>query len=94
MHYRLPLPVSLAQSAASEAVGNGALLSEGRILDVMHKLSVDIGYRIVGTREHLEAEEWLLGELNKYKGVHQLDPAGTQNVEVEIWRQIDDGAHR
>ncbi|CAO1626338.1 unnamed protein product [Parajaminaea phylloscopi] len=94
LHYRLPTPVSLAHSAASEAAGNGALFSEQRVVDIMQKLSVDIGYRIVGTREHVEAEEWLLGELKQYEGVHSLGPDDTHNVEVEIWRQIDDGAHR
>lgn len=63
-------------------------------MGIMEKLSVDIGYRIVGTKEHVQAEDWLLERLRQYEGLHHLGPDSTHNVEVEIWRQIDDGAHR
>lgn len=93
LHYKLPAPITPTQSAASEAAGQGALFSESNVHSLIEKLSVDIGYRIVGTREHVRAEEWLLDELRKYEGTHYLG-AEAGNVQVEIWQQIGDGAHR
>lgn len=65
-------------------------------MQVMDKLAVQIGYRIVGTKEHLEAEDWLEGILRKYEGtIEKKDEIeGDHGVQVEVWKQIEDGAHR
>lgn len=94
LHYKLPAPISAAQSAASELRGEGPLMSEENMLKVMEKISVDIGYRIVGTEGHVRAEEWVLEQLKPYEGVHTLGDGKGGNVEVEIWHQVDDGGHR
>ncbi|KAK0554281.1 hypothetical protein OC846_002164 [Tilletia horrida] len=93
VHNTLPKPRSIQESAASEAQGHGALFSEENSMNVMQKL-VDIGYRIVGTPEHVEAEEWLLKEVRKYEGTHITGTGPGNQTQVEIWQQIGDGAHR
>ncbi|KAK0524242.1 hypothetical protein OC834_003462 [Tilletia horrida] len=93
LHYQLPTPRSAADSAASEAKGQGALFSEENALNVMQRL-VDIGYRIVGTPEHVEAEDWLEKEVRKYEGVHTTGTGPGNQTQVEVWKQIGDGAHR
>lgn len=70
------------------------MFSEENALKIIHKLSKDIGYRIVGTQEHVEAEDWLLSQIEQYKGSHKLGAETGGNVQVEVWRQIDNGAHR
>lgn len=93
LHYKLPTPITHASSLASEAAGRGALFSEQNALEIIKKLSVDIGYRIVGTQEHIAAEDWLFSQVEQYKGTKSLG-GDAGNVQVEVWRQIDDGAHR
>lgn len=64
-------------------------------MQVMDKLAVEIGYRIVGTKEHLEAEDWLEGILRKYEGMKKKEGIqGDHDVQVEVWKQVEDGAHR
>ncbi|KAL9939163.1 hypothetical protein V8E36_001976 [Tilletia maclaganii] len=94
MHYALPTPLTAADSAASEAQGRGALFSEENAMKVMEKLAVDIGYRIVGTPEHVEAEDWLEKEVRKYEGQHRTGDGPGNVTQVEVWKQIGDGAHR
>lgn len=92
-HYQLPTPISALDNAASERAGKGPLFSEGKAMDIISKLSVDIGYRIVGTKQHVDAEEWLLEEVRNYEGLHHLG-GGAGDVQVEVWQQLGDGAHR
>ena len=95
LHYQLPTPITLVASNASESSGQGALFSEEKALDIIHHLSNKIGYRIVGTREHVEAEDWFEAELRKFEGYHAgTNPDGTGGVQVEVFKQIADGAHR
>ncbi|KDN48197.1 hypothetical protein K437DRAFT_255620 [Tilletiaria anomala UBC 951] len=124
-HYSLPTPISLAESRTSEQAGEGALFSEENALRIISKLSDEIGYRVVGTAEHVQAEDWFEAELRKFEGWHPIEldvsAAGSRNasmpqnsaenikesfatnrtargrgqgVEVEVWKQIGDGAHR
>ncbi|PWN45424.1 hypothetical protein IE81DRAFT_320179 [Ceraceosorus guamensis] len=93
-HYYLPQPVTLAQSALSESAGKGALFSEERTFQVMQKLAIDIGYRIVGTKQHVQAEEWLESEIKPLIGWHQTGEGRGNGTQVEMWTQIGDGAHR
>lgn len=90
LHYRLPTPISSLQALESTAK---PLFSEENALSIMEKLSSEFGYRIVGTKQHVDAEDWLMTELQKYEGVHTFND-GQGDVQVEVWKQIGDGAHR
>ncbi|PWN50705.1 hypothetical protein IE53DRAFT_386978 [Violaceomyces palustris] len=69
--------------------------SEGNAVSVMQHLSVDIGYRIVGTRQHIQAEDWVEQVLRRYEGFHETGKDGDgSRTQVEVWKQIGDGAHR
>jgi hypothetical protein len=81
LHYSLPKP-------QAEAPGRFA---EANAMETMRVLAHDFGYRIVGTKEHVDAEEWLEKELRAYEGVHKTQWG---DVQVEVWTQIGDGAHR
>lgn len=103
LHYKLPTPVSVEKSAAVAAAGQPAPFSEENARAVMTHLSQDIGYRIVGTKEHVDAEEWLWERVSAKAGWYPNAPAAGRNstrgerfagVHVEAWRQIDDGSHR
>lgn len=90
LHYRLPTPISSLQALESTTK---PVFSEENALSIMDKLSNEFGYRIVGTKQHVDAEDWLMTELQKYEGVHTFSD-GQGDVQVEVWRQIGDGAHR
>ncbi|PWN18255.1 hypothetical protein BCV69DRAFT_288533 [Microstroma glucosiphilum] len=90
LHYTLPTPVSSLRALEST---NKPMFSEEHAVSVMDKLSTGFGYRIVGTKQHVDAEDWLMTELQKYEGVHTFND-GQGDVQVEVWRQIGDGAHR
>lgn len=69
--------------------------SEANAVDIMQHLSVDIGYRIVGTKEHVQAEDWFEEILRRYEGYHNTGtPDNPGRTQVEVWKQIGDGAHR
>lgn len=69
--------------------------SEANAVDIMQHLSVDIGYRIVGTKEHVQAEDWFEAILRRYEGYHNTGtPEQPGRTQVEVWKQIGDGAHR
>lgn len=102
-HYHLPAPRSIEAASLSDP----AHFSELKALEYISVLSEDIGYRIVGTREHVRAEKWLEGVVKQYEGWHTtvLDDGEAEDVnatrtngqgdtQVEVWTQIDDGAHR
>ncbi|MCO5599089.1 hypothetical protein L7F22_053189 [Adiantum nelumboides] len=107
-HYTLPTPLSIADGSAADG-STRAKFSEEAALDLIRKLSEDIGYRIVGTSEHVEAEHLLEGIVKSYEGWHRTvtleddmgpginvtRPTDTRgDTEVEVWTQIGDGAHR
>lgn len=93
--YHPPIPGVVPANVAGEADKFHELFSEANAVGVMHHLSVDVGYRIVGTKEHVEAESWLEDVLRRYEGVHNTDKDGDGGkTEVEVWKQIGDGAHR
>ncbi|ETS62307.1 hypothetical protein PaG_03384 [Moesziomyces aphidis] len=85
-----------ANAAAGSANGKFyELFSEANAVGVMHHLSVDVGYRIVGTKEHVEAEDWLEDVLRRYEGSHDTGtPDAPGRTHVEVFKQIGDGAHR
>ncbi|KAN0062740.1 hypothetical protein ACQY0O_004935 [Thecaphora frezii] len=74
-----------------------SLFSEANAVSVMHHLSVGIGYRIVGTKQHVDAEDWLEEILRRYEGWHDTgsgEGGDDSRTQVEVWKQIGDGAHR
>ena len=93
--YHPPLPGVVPANQAGESHTFHQLFSEANAVSVMHHLSVDIGYRIVGTKEHLDAEDWLEGVLRRYEGYHDTGtPDSPGRTQVEVYKQIGDGAHR
>jgi hypothetical protein len=95
-HYHLPTPRTMTVSSMTSP----AHFSEVAALDHISVLSDKIGYRIVGTKQHVEAEEWLESIVKQYEGWHRtavdgnatVDPRG--DTQVEVWTQIGDGSHR
>lgn len=65
-HYHLPKPKSIDTNTLDEP----AHFSELKALEHISKLSDDIGYRIVGTKEHVEAEKWIENIVKSYEGWH------------------------
>ncbi|SPC67749.1 uncharacterized protein UHOD_06842 [Ustilago sp. UG-2017b] len=93
--YHPPIPGVVPANAADETDKFHEHFSEGNAVGVMHHLSVDVGYRIVGTKEHLEAENWLEGVLRRFQGYHNTGtPDKPGRTQVEVYKQIGDGAHR
>jgi hypothetical protein len=99
-HYHLPTPLSMDVDSLSTP----AHFSELVALEHISVLSDQIGYRIVGTRQHVEAEQWVESIVKQYEGWHHTveqdsdglnatgDPRG--DTQVEVWTQIGDGSHR
>ncbi|CBQ69193.1 conserved hypothetical protein [Sporisorium reilianum SRZ2] len=93
--YHPPIPGVVPANTAGESQKFHELFSEANAVGVMHHLSVDVGYRIVGTKEHLDAENWLEDVLRRYEGYHNTGtPASPGRTQVEVYKQIGDGAHR
>ncbi len=51
-------------------------------------------YRIIGTREHAEAEEWMLGRLYELKAECDRLAETRGGLECEVMRQVGSGSHR
>ena len=86
-----------AQDASAKDAPITSLFSEANAVSVMQHLSVDVGYRIVGTKQHVEAEDWLEEILRRYEGWHETGTGkdgDNSRTQVEVWKQIGDGAHR
>lgn len=93
-HYDLPPPVSAGEADQAEGLGMPAIFSEEAAMDVMAKLSLDIGYRIVGTQQHVEAEHWLESIVKPLEGWHQTGQGEGNGTQVEVFTQIGNGTHR
>lgn len=66
--------------------------SEANAMLTMQYLSEDVGFRVVGTQQHIDAEVWLEEVLRRFEGTHAT---GTNySTQVEVFRQQSDGAHR
>lgn len=93
--YHPPIPGVVPANQAGETEKFHELFSEANAVGVMHHLSVDVGYRIVGTKEHLNAENWVEDVLRRYEGYHNTGTAENPGqTQVEVYKQIGDGAHR
>ena len=72
-------------------------ISESTILGYSKHLSEDIGYRIVGTREHALGDRWMVEQVERLKGECEKvvrDTVGGRALECEVWRQEGSGSHR
>jgi hypothetical protein len=98
-HYNLPTP----RSIEVDSLTSPAHFSEQAALEHISVLSDQIGYRIVGTKQHVEAEKWVESIVKQYEGWHRtVEGSDAGNVtgdargdtQVEVWTQIGDGSHR
>jgi hypothetical protein len=70
-------------------------ISESRILGVAKTLSEDVGYRIVGTREHALADKWMVQAAEHVKqNCQRIVNKTGRKLECEVWRQEGNGSHR
>jgi hypothetical protein len=103
LHYTLPTPV---QEATNPVTGE-VQFSEESVRKVVRHLASDIGYRVVGTEQEVEAKEYLINELVQLKeqslvAQHRWNghnKAGSQDVSLsfpnfDMWVQVSDGSHR
>ena len=67
--------------------------SEANAMLTMQHLSEGIGYRVVGTQKHVDAEVWLEDVLRRYEGTHATG-GSEYATHVEVFRQQSDGRHR
>lgn len=67
--------------------------SEGNAMLTIQHLAEDIGYRVVGTQQHIDAEKWVQSILERYVGEHDTGD-GAYSTKVELFTQFGDGAHR
>ncbi|KAG0206863.1 hypothetical protein BGX28_001798, partial [Mortierella sp. GBA30] len=92
MHYTLPTPVYEGVDPASGRVQ----FSEENVRRLVRHMTVDIGYRVVGTEQELATKNYLIKELASLKqeaALHSLKGAqGLPNF--DMWVQVGDGSHR
>ncbi|KAL4400413.1 metalloexopeptidase [Malassezia pachydermatis] len=82
-------------SSAQAPIYNGPMhtyFSEANAMMTMQYLSEGIGYRVVGTQQHIDAEAWVESILRRYEGTHATGES--YQTEVEVFKQVGDGAHR
>ncbi|KAF9224242.1 hypothetical protein BS17DRAFT_795711 [Gyrodon lividus] len=70
--------------------------SEATILTYARYLSEEIGYRTPGTREHAEADSWMVRKAEEMKQLCEevLKKEQGRKLECEVWRQEGSGSHR
>ncbi|KAI9572020.1 hypothetical protein HD554DRAFT_2016273 [Boletus coccyginus] len=70
--------------------------SEATILSYAKYLSEDIGYRTPGTREHAEADAWMVHKAGEIKRLCDgvVNKENGRKLECEVWRQEGSGSHR
>ncbi|KAH0836908.1 hypothetical protein J3R83DRAFT_8723 [Lanmaoa asiatica] len=70
--------------------------SENTILSYAKYLSEDIGYRTPGTREHAEADAWMVRKAEEIKRLCEevVNNEKGRKLECEVWRQEGSGSHR
>ncbi|KAF9926426.1 hypothetical protein FBU30_003991 [Linnemannia zychae] len=109
LHYSLPAPVSSADGVLTVDVLTGQKqFSEENVRRVVKHLSEDIGYRIVGTEQDQETQQYLLNEIHtlqlhakkeeiRHSSRATLDSQSATPAsfpKFEVWVQKDDGAHQ
>ncbi|BGP12418.1 hypothetical protein JCM10213v2_000334 [Rhodosporidiobolus nylandii] len=91
LHYALPTPNSDLVDANGTAV-----FSEAKALEYVRDLAAYADgtprYRIVGTKEMVQTDEYLLRKIEEIKAqVVAAHPDG--GMQVEVWHQVGDGTH-
>ena len=71
-------------------------LSEARILAHAQRLSEEIGFRTVGTREHANGDVYVLlqAEALRKQCEEIVRAVPGRKLECEVWHQIGSGSHR
>ncbi|KAF9287320.1 hypothetical protein BGZ68_001980 [Mortierella alpina] len=95
IHYTLPTPVR----ESTNPVTGQVQFSEENVRVIVRHLSEDIGYRVVGTEQELEAKQYLIKELTKLKDEAHIAglrrPAASDALpNFDMWVQVGDGSHR
>ena len=88
-HYKLPEPKTELYDAAGEPQ-----FSEAQALKYCHILADEIGYRIVGTKEHVDSRDWLKTEVIRLIKELEDDPDRNALYEVEMLNHSGEGSHR
>ncbi|KAF9925977.1 hypothetical protein FBU30_004330 [Linnemannia zychae] len=102
LHYTLPQPV---QEPFHPQTGK-VQFSEESVRQVVRHLAGDIGYRVVGTEQEVEAKDYLIKELVRLKeeshvaklrwasGTSLEEDKGMSFPDFDMWVQVSDGSHR
>jgi hypothetical protein len=89
-HYQLPTPLRNLTDASGKAQ-----LSEAAALGYAKHLSENIGFRVVGTKEHATADEWMINTVEAFERqcIEMVQKSG-RKLECEVWHQRGSGSHR
>ncbi|SCV68329.1 BQ2448_450 [Microbotryum intermedium] len=92
MHYALPTP----NASLFAADGTTPLFTETRGMDIIRTLAThpdgEPRYRIVGTEEMVETEQWVLDEVHRIRDDVVARMQGYP-VQIETWHQVGSGEH-
>ncbi|KDE09627.1 hypothetical protein MVLG_00034 [Microbotryum lychnidis-dioicae p1A1 Lamole] len=92
VHYTLPTP----NPSLFAADGKTPLFSETRGMDIIRALAThpdgEPRYRIIGTEELVETEQWVLDEVHRIRDDVITRMQG-HPVQIETWHQIGSGEH-
>ncbi|KAG0230894.1 hypothetical protein BGW42_000616 [Actinomortierella wolfii] len=92
-YHNMPTPVL----TDTDPVTGQPHFSEGNVRRIVHHLSSNIGWRLVGTPEELEAKNYLIHELDTLREqsrIHGLKHPELTLPKMDIWVQVGDGSHR
>ncbi|CCG84536.1 protein of unknown function [Taphrina deformans PYCC 5710] len=88
-HFNLPTALTDLHDAYNEPQ-----FSEVQALKYVKTMADDIGYRIVGSKTHVESRDWLKSEIEVLRRELEADPVRNQMYEVEVLNQPGEGSHR
>ncbi|KAF9987978.1 hypothetical protein BGZ65_000664 [Modicella reniformis] len=110
IHYALPTPVSSEEGATIDPLTGQYRFSEENVRKVVRYLSEDIGYRVVGTEQDQETQDYLIRELKTFKEQAQKQSARQSGEKIDLgrvataqvppfpkfdmWVQVADGSHQ
>ncbi|KAF9581028.1 hypothetical protein BGW38_002104 [Lunasporangiospora selenospora] len=95
LHYTLPTAVV---EGTNPTTGQ-AQFSEENVRKIVRHLSSDIGYRVVGTEQELEAKQYLINRLETLKEEARIEGLRREQdlaplPNFDMWVQVGDGSHR
>lgn len=88
-HFNLPRPKSELHDLHGQPQ-----FSEKRALEYVKVMADDIGYRIVGSKTHVESRDWLKDEIARIKRELEQDARRNELYEIEVLNQPGEGSHR